>query len=162
MRHKRRSPRRRSRRRRVGGIMNQSKVMKALGAIAGVIATGVINDQVAKMKNADGTPKVDPKILAVAEVVLGFMLPNFVKGDIVEGIGYGMIGAGGVNAAKGFGLITGVPIIAGYNDMQIVGKVGNLPPQVQKFVQAAPKMDNRPTPSQVITGVMGSWYNGNN
>jgi hypothetical protein len=147
--HRRRST---SRRRRVGGILSQDKLMKAGGVILGVIATGFINEKIAEMKNTDGTPKVDPKIVALGEVILGFVLPNFVKNDLVEGIGMGMIGAGGVNAAKGFGLISGIPIVGGVDHLRIVGA---LPAAVQKFVPgAAPKS----TASQVITGVMNGWH----
>jgi len=145
--------RRRSfRRRRVGGILSQDKLMKAGGVILGVIATGFINEKLNEMKNADGTPKVDPKLVALGEVVLGFVLPNFAKGDLFEGLGMGLIGAGGVNAAKEMGLISGIPIVGGVDHLRIVGK---LPAAVQKFVpNAAPKS----TASQVITGVMNGWH----
>jgi hypothetical protein len=105
------------------------------------------------MKNADGTPKVDPKIVALGEVILGFVLPNFIKNDLVEGVGMGMIGAGGVNAAKGFGLISGIPIVGGVDHLRIVGA---LPAAVQKFVPGGDRKQS--TASQVITGVMNGWH----
>jgi hypothetical protein len=104
------------------------------------------------MKNADGTPKVDPKIVALGEVILGFVLPNFVKNDLVEGLGLGMIAAGGVNAAKEFGIISGIPIVGGIDHLRIVGA---MPASVQKFVPGAKPQT---TASQVITGVMNGWH----
>lgn len=145
--------RRRSfRRRRVGGILSQDKLMKAGGVILGVIATGFINEKISEMKNADGTPKVDPKLVALGEVVLGFVLPNFIKNDLIEGVGMGLIGAGGVNAAKSFGIISGIPIVGGVDHLRIVVA---LPANVQKFV---PGSKPQTTASQVITGVMGGWH----
>jgi hypothetical protein len=95
---------------------------------------------------------VDPKLVALGEVLIGFFAPNFIKGSFVEGVGMGMIGAGGVNAAKGFGLISGIPIVGAIDNLRVVGK---LPESVQKFVPgAAPKS----TASQVITGVMNGWH----
>lgn len=153
MARKRRSTRRRSsRRRRVGGILSQDKLMKAGGVILGVIATGFINEKIAEMKNADGTAKVDPKLVALGEVVLGFVLPNFVKNDLIEGVGMGLIGAGGVNAAKSFGIISGLPIVGGVDHLRIVGA---LPSSVQKFVPGAKPQT---TASQVITGVQSGWH----
>lgn len=144
--------RRRSfRRRRVGGILSQDKLMKAGGVILGVIATGFINEKIGEMKNADGSPKIDPKLVALGEVVLGFVLPNFVKNDLVEGVGMGLIGAGGVNAAKSFGIISGIPIVGGVDHLRIVGA---LPAAVQKFVPGK----QQSTASQVITGVMNGWH----
>jgi len=147
--HRRRST---SRRRRLGGILSQDKLMKAGGAILGVVAIGFLNEKIGEMKNADGTPKVDPKLVALGEVVLGFVLPNFVKNDLVEGLGLGMIAAGGVNAAKEFGIISGIPIVGGVDHLRIVGA---LPAAVQKFVPGAKPQT---TASQVITGVMNGWH----
>lgn len=152
MRRRKSHRRRSSRRRRVGGILSQDKLMKAGGAILGVVAIGFLNEKIGEMKNADGTPKVDPKIVALGEVILGFVLPNFVKNDLVEGVGLGMIAAGGVNAAKEFGIISGIPIVGGVDHLRIVG---SLPAAVQKFVPGAKPAT---TASQVITGVTSGWH----
>ena len=149
--HRRRST---SRRRRIGGILSQDKLMKAGGAILGVVAIGFMNEKIGEMKNADGTPKIDPKLVALGEVVLGFVLPNFIKNDLVEGVGLGMIAAGGVNAAKEFGVLSGIPIVGGVDHLRIVGA---LPAAVQKFVPGNNKQQS--TASQVITGVMNGWHN---
>lgn len=141
------------RRRRIGGVMSNDKLMKAVGVIGGVIATGFINKKISEMKNADGTEKIDPKLLALGEVVLGFFLPNFVKGSLFEGVGLGLIGAGGVNAAREFGIVSGIPIVGNVDQLRIVGA---LPESVKKLVPGQPKQT---TASQVITGVMNGWHN---
>lgn len=146
---RRRSP---SRRRRLGGILSQDKLMKAGGVILGVIATGFINEKISEVKNTDGSPKVDPRLVALGEVILGFVLPNLVKNDLVEGVGMGLIGAGGVNAAKSFGIISGIPIVGGVDHLRIVGA---LPDSVKKFV---PGTNKQTTASQVITGVTQGWH----
>lgn len=150
--HRRRSSSHR-RRGRVGGILSQDRIMKSVGAVVGVIATGFINKQFGEVDAATGKPKIDPKLLALGEVLVGFMLPNFVKGSLVEGVGLGMVAAGGYNAAKDMGIVSGLPIVGGYEHLRIVN---GIPPQVQKFVPSADR--SRMTASQVITGVMNSNY----
>jgi hypothetical protein len=135
---------------RVGKIAlpKQEQVMTGLGAIGGLVVVSMINDRLSKM-----TTPPDPKLVAFGEVVLGFVVPQFVKNPLVTGIGYGMIGAAGLNLAKDFGMITGLPIVSGYADMKTINGLGET---MQRYIPAGET--NRPTVSQVISGVMSSQY----
>lgn len=148
----RKSGRRRTRRGRIGAISlpKQDEVMTGLGAVGGLIAVSMINQQLAKM-----TTPPDPKLVAAAEILVGFVGPKMLgRGNpLITGLGYGMIGAAGLNLAKDLGMITGLPVVSGYQQMKAIA---GLPETMNRYIPAG--STNRPTVNQVITGVMNSQY----
>lgn len=148
----RKTGRKRSRRGRVGAITlpKQDEIMTGLGAVGGLIAVAMINDQLSKM-----TTPPDPKLVAAAEILVGFVGPKMLgRGNpLITGLGYGMIGAAGLNLAKDFGMISGIPIVSGYQQMKAIN---GMPETMQRYIPAG--TTNRPTVSQVINGVMNSQY----
>ncbi|MES3018587.1 MAG: hypothetical protein V4721_12440 [Bacteroidota bacterium] len=150
---RRSSGRRKSRRGRVGAITlpKQDEVMTGLGAIGGLVAVAMINDRFSKM-----TTPPDPKLIAFAEIVVGFVGPKMLgrSNPLLTGVGYGMIGAAGLNLAKDFGMISGMPIVSGYSQVKAINGISDT---MQQYIPAG-GASTRPTVRQVITGVMNSQY----
>lgn len=78
----------------------------------GAAATGFLNKWLAA--------KLDPKLASAGAVVLGFVLPNFVKGPLFQGVGDGMIAAGGLNLLNETGILSGLPVISGWQDLRTI------------------------------------------
>jgi hypothetical protein len=98
----------------VGG----SKMGEVLAMIAGAVAAKVVSNKLAD--------KVNPKILAGGEIVLGYFMPKLIKNKIAASVGAGMAVGGGVNLLSSFGVISGisgigesmdVEMMSGYDDM---------------------------------------------
>lgn len=103
------------RRRRIGAVSaRKQNVMKVVGLIAGAVIPQMLSGKVVFGQT------LDPKIVGIGSVVLGFLAPRFVKGDLVEGIGSGLIASGGVLALKEFNILSGIPVIAGWRDMKVI------------------------------------------
>lgn len=148
---RKKTTKRKSSRRRMGAI-KQDKLMRGVGVVGGLLLTAFVNDKVAAMEKP-----IDPLILAAGEVIAGFMLPEFVgKGNpLVDGIGLGMMGAGGLNALKETGAISGLTnVVNGWNQLgynQFPQKtINGLPEVVQKF--ASDNGGSMSASSQVING----------
>jgi hypothetical protein len=141
------------RRGKVGAIAlpKQDQVMTGLGAIGGLIAVAVINDKLSKM-----TTPPDPKLVAAGEIVVGFLVPQFVKHPIVTGIGYGMVGAAGLSLAKDAGLIAGLPIVSGYGGNLRAINGPNTMDRIDQGPAGSPKQAS--TVSQIISGIGSGWY----
>lgn len=90
---------RRRRHRSMGAINLQSVGMKVAG-----IAVGAFADNLAR-KNFTS---ISPTILGAGELVIGVMLPKFMKSPLGEGIGDGLIAVGAINLMKSFNVISGV------------------------------------------------------
>lgn len=122
---KKSSPRRRSRR--MGAIrLRRDGVQRTLGLIGGAVLTGVINNMIPDTTK-DGKPFLGEHgkaIIAAGEVVLGYLLPGFVKSDLFAGVGDGMIAAGGLNLLHEVGVIKGIPTIAGWRELHTVNGPG--------------------------------------
>lgn len=105
-----------STRRKVGAVgKRRDGITRTIGLVLGAVGTGLINKYV-------GT-KVDGKVLAFGEVALGYFLPNFIKGNLGAGIGDGLIAAGGLNLLSEFGVLNGIPVIAGWRELSSVNGV---------------------------------------
>ncbi len=142
------SPRRTTRtRRRIGGISTRAKrdsMPRLAGLVAGAVATGLINKMVGKMAKP-----LDPKIVCAGEVIIGYFLPNFIKGDLVAGIGDGMVAAGGLGLLHEFNVINGIPIIAGWRELNTVNGV----PKKVTPRELSTQNSYRPSVSQVMNGI---------
>lgn len=155
---KRRTSRRRAtpvskRRRRIGAApARKQNAARMLGVVAGVILP-----QFLAGKTVMGIT-FDNKVLGAVSAGLGYFAPRFVKGDFVEGVGLGMIGSGGALLLKGFNVLSGIPIIAGWQDMKAINGAPAASPTFEQPV--ATRLRNsanvnsfRPSVSQVFNGV---------
>lgn len=139
---RRRHTKRHTTRRRMGAVKGKRGSMSHIaGLIGGAVVTGVINKFVGS--------KLDPKILAGLEVVGGYFLPTFVKGDLMQGVGDGMIAAGGLSLLQQFGVLNGIPIIAGWRELNTVNGVEKKVTPKELSTQNS----YRPSVSQVFNGI---------
>ncbi len=117
--HRRKSgPKRR--RSRMGAIGRRREgIQRTLGLVGGAVLTGFLNGVVPMDKLGTN----GKKYIAAGEVVLGYFLPQFLKGDLFAGVGDGLIAAGGLNLLHEFGVINGIPTIAGWRELSPVNGV---------------------------------------
>ena len=100
------------RRRRMSGVGAMgSQITGALYTIAGAVAAGAVTKFLPSTMNE--------KLKAAVPVVVGIMLPKYLKGDIGQGIGAGMVAAGGLKLVQSFGILNGIGAYAGYQVPQI-------------------------------------------
>jgi hypothetical protein len=104
------------RRRRMSGVGAMgSQITGALYTIAGAVAAGAVTKFLPSTMNE--------KLKAAVPVVVGFMLPKYLKGDIGQGIGAGMVAAGGLKLVQSFGILNGIG--GGYSGYQVPQVAGN-------------------------------------
>jgi len=104
---------RRRRMSRVGEMGSQ--VTGALYTIAGAVAAGAVTKFLPATMNE--------KLKAAVPVVVGIMLPKYLKGNIGQGVGAGMVAAGGLKLVQSFGILNG--IAGGYAGYQIPAVSGS-------------------------------------
>jgi len=104
---------RRRRMSRVGAMGSQ--VTGALYTIAGAVAAGAVTKFLPATMNE--------KLKAAVPVVVGIMLPKYLKGNIGQGVGAGMVAAGGLKLVQSFGILNG--IAGGYAGYQIPAVSGS-------------------------------------
>jgi hypothetical protein len=92
------------------GAMN-TQVTSAVYTIAGAVAAGAV----AKFLPAT----MNEKLKAAVPVVVGIMLPKYLKGNLGAGVGAGMVAAGGLKLVQSFGILNGIGAYAGYQVPQI-------------------------------------------
>jgi hypothetical protein len=88
-----------------------SQVTNAVYTIAGAVAAGAVAKFLPSTMN--------DKLKAAVPVVVGIMLPKYLKGNIGAGIGAGMVAAGGLKLVQSFGILNGIGAYAGYQVPQI-------------------------------------------
>lgn len=135
----------------VGAVRKQKRSGERLiGLIVGAAGTAFANKFIGD--------KVDGKILAAGEMAIGWFLPTFVKGDFVAGVGDGVFSAGGLNLLQEFGVVNGLPLIAGYRDMNAIN---GLPQELENMaVQPQQTFKKFGSMANVING-MNSQYDEN-
>ena len=112
MARRKRATKRRTSRRRMSGVGAMgSQVTSAIYTIAGAVAAGAV----AKFLPAT----MNDKLKAAVPVVVGIMLPKYLKGNIGQGVGAGMVAAGGLKLVQSFGIRNGIGAYAGYQVPQI-------------------------------------------
>lgn len=84
---------------RMSGV-GTGKMGDVLAMIAGAVAARVISNKLAD--------KVNPKILAGGEIVLGYFMPKLIKNKVAASVGTGMAVGGGVQLLSSFGVISGI------------------------------------------------------
>ena len=118
--HKKVTHKRRHKRGSLHGV--QSMAMKGVSVIAGGVAAQVLGNVIATQF---ATSTMKNYLVAGAPIVAGFLIPKFVKSDIGAGIGAGMIAVGGVKLFQSFGVIAGVPAIAGHKRVGLATSSSN-------------------------------------
>lgn len=68
---------------------------------------------------------MNEKLKAAVPVVVGIMLPKYLKGNIGQGIGAGMVATGGLKLVQSFGILNGIGGYAGYQVPQVAGNYNN-------------------------------------
>ena len=95
---KRKKGRSKSRGRRMSGVGNQ--LTGAVAVIAGAAAGRLVSQRV--------FPNLNPNLKAAGIIALGaFVMPKIVKGSMGQGLGDGMVAAGGLGLLSNFGVISG-------------------------------------------------------
>ena len=118
MARKKRATKRRTSRRRMSGVGAMgSQVTGAIYTIAGAVAAGAV----AKFLPAT----MNDKLKAAVPVVVGIMLPKYLKGNIGQGVGAGMVAAGGLKLVQSFGILNGIGAYGGYAGYQVPQVAGN-------------------------------------
>lgn len=79
--------------------------MKAAGLGAGAVVASVVSAKVPFVAN------LNPKIQGAAKIVLGALLPSFVKNEFIGHMGDGMIAQGAGQLVSSF-----MPAVSGYDD----------------------------------------------
>ena len=106
------------RRRRMSGVGAMgSQITGALYTIAGAVAAGAVTKFLPATMNE--------KLKSAVPVVVGIMLPKYLKGNIGAGLGAGMIAAGGLKLVQSFGILNGIGAYAGYQVPQVAGHYNN-------------------------------------
>ena len=98
------------RKKRIGGINGKSVGMRILG-----IAGSAFADNLAR-KNFTS---LSPLILGVIEVGAGIFIPKFVKGDLGQGVGDGLIAVGTIALLKNFNVISGIGAVTIRPDQRV-------------------------------------------
>lgn len=125
-RRKRATQKRTTRRRRMSGIGAMGgQITDALYTIAGAVAAGAVTKFLPATMNE--------KLKAAVPVVVGIMLPKYLKSNIGAGVGAGMVAAGGLKLVQSFGILNGIGAYSGYGGYQV--------PQVAGHYNNAGQMD---------------------
>lgn len=120
-------------------------MMRGLGVIAGAAGGMLVGKKLSEMEKP-----IDAKIIAGGSLVLGFLLPNFAKGPLFEGIGLGLMASGGVSLLQDFGVLNGVPpLISGYRDVKVIS---GLPDVVKNYAPTAAKQMQPLRTTEVLFG----------
>lgn len=124
---KRKKHGRRSSRRRISGISKNSTLIMLASAAGGYFFGQKLND---KLTDPTTGPlkNVDPKLLAAGEVAIGLFgkkaLPARLQKNMVVELAAGiLLGAGIHEGLKSFGIVSGVPVLAGYRDIKTISGI---------------------------------------
>jgi hypothetical protein len=88
------------RRHRVGAVNMKSALMKVAGIGAGVFAGRLITTKLGA--------SLSPTILGAVTIVAGVMIPKYVKSDLGQGLGDGLVAVGILGELQQFGIISGL------------------------------------------------------
>jgi hypothetical protein len=92
-----------------------SQVTGALYTIAGAVAAGAVTKLLPSTMNE--------KLKAAVPVVVGIMLPKYLKGNLGQGLAAGMVATGGLKLVQSFGILNGIG--GGYAGYQIPAVSGS-------------------------------------
>jgi hypothetical protein len=100
--HKKHTSHRR-RHRKMGAI--GGGVTQGLTVIAGAVAGKFVSDMLGKQKFVTDS-SYGKYIANGVPLVAGYLLPKFIKSNVGQGLGLGMVAAGGIGLASDFGLVS--------------------------------------------------------
>ena len=133
------------RRRRVSGVaLNAKNPIVSIGSIAAGYFIGTkINDALSNVIPST----IDPKIVAAAEAVAGYLIRSKVKGMPGAVVGGVLLGAGIKKGLQAFGVVSGIPVVNGYRDLRTIN---GLPAPVKRIAGPAQGLS---TSLNVISGI---------
>lgn len=112
---------------RMRGASMSDALLMVLGGLVGGIGLTYATQKVTFLQG---------KIMGIVEAAVGAVLVWKMSHPLVKGLGIGMAITGGTNAARGFGLITGIgaprtfrqsPMINGFREVPKIGGNSNIP-----------------------------------
>jgi hypothetical protein len=112
--HKKHTSRRR-RHHSMSGVKGMAS--NALAIIAGGVAGRFVGNFVGS--TFASTSSYKGYIQAGVPIALGFLTPKLVKSEFGKGLGAGMIAVGGLSLFQTLGVVSGVPMIAGYGGKKV-------------------------------------------
>lgn len=114
-----------SRRRKVSGINKQMLTNVMYAALGGVAAK--VLTRVSGGFNFTSDSKTDSQIKSILPIVAGIAVASFLgkKSNTFTYVGLGMAAAGAAGAVSSLGLLNGVPLLAGYNNVRRLNGVSN-------------------------------------
>lgn len=120
--------------RRIGAVrVRRDAIQRTLGLVGGAAVTGFLNGWISDYQTKNPGTVIDSKLIAIAEMAIGWFGPGFIKSnDLINGIGDGMIAAAGINLLRDLDVIKGIPVIAGWKELNTVSGVGDQKPMGQQ------------------------------
>lgn len=140
-----------SRRRRIGAVSSRRV---NIARVAGIIVGSVLPILAGNIK-IGGEP-IKGKIVGAASLAAGYFLPNFVKGDLVSGIGDGLLASGSVILLTEFNVLSGIPVISGWKDMKAINGTTDPASSMRNLGQ---ETTFRPSVSQMLNGIYNRYPN---
>lgn len=140
---------RRRRGHRVGAIDVKKIGTRIAGVAAGAFLARTVNNMASKQ-----FPTVSPKLVGIGDIVLGVMVPKFLKSELGQGIGDAFIAIGSLTTLQSLGVLSGIGAIPSRVPTRVIGAGDR--PFVSKMVGAT----NRNYLRQTVGGgrAMGSAY----
>jgi hypothetical protein len=138
---------RRRRSHRVGAVDVKKVGMKVVGVAAGAFAARTINNMVVKQFPT----ALSGWMIGAGDVVIGALVPKFLKSDLGAAIGDGFIAIGALTAMQGLGIVSGLGATGRRVPVRVIGAGSK--PFLSKMVGAT----NRPYLRQTV-GRMGNAY----
>jgi len=96
------------RRRRVGAFGSgkidfKKMATRLIGVAGGAFLARTLNNMVVK-----SAPSTDQKLIGGGDMVLGILIPKFIKNELGQGMGDGLLAIGSLTALQAFGAISGI------------------------------------------------------
>lgn len=113
---RRKSHRRRTHRRRISGVNVKGVLSKVAGIGVGIFAGRMLTTKLGAT--------MSPKITGAIAILAGAMLPKYMKSEIGQGIGDGLVAAGVLAELQSFNVITGIGAMPG--SAQVPGMSANV------------------------------------
>jgi hypothetical protein len=148
-----------SRRGRMGAVRSKRgvNITSIVGTIAGGFAAGIGANLIAsKIDNPNAG-----KLASAGVIVLGALLPKFIKGDLGSSVGAGMIAVGGYKALQEFNIIGSIPLVSGYKNLNLINGVSDSAANSSAaMTQSNATVPFRPTTSQVVNSIYRRVFDG--
>lgn len=104
----------RRRHHRMGAVSAKGMATKVLSVAAGAFVGRTLQNMATKSLTT-----VSPKIVGLGVIVIGAMVPKFLKGDMGQGLGDGILAIGTISTLQQFGVISGIGYMPGRVPMRV-------------------------------------------